>query len=163
MVADAVRSVASSGYSELEMSRKVSWPIRSVICSGPNTGTKARSVVWTIESSSRGSAAPVSTRWSISRSIANHTRFHRKPGISLCTRIARRPTSSQKPIVVVTTASLVFSPATTSTKMISCVCTGWRTRARSGWAIPAASRVIGKLDVALHRGTSGPITASMSR
>ena len=65
------------------MSRKVSWPMRSVIWSGPNTGTKARSVVWTIESSSSGSTAPMSTRCSISRSIANHTRFQRKPGISL--------------------------------------------------------------------------------
>ena len=145
------------------MSRKVSWPIRSVIWSGPNTGTNARSVVWTIESSSCGSAAPMSTRWSISRSIANHTRFQRKPGISLWTRTARRSTSSQNRIVVSTVASLVVSPATTSTKMISCVCTGWTTMARSGWAMSAARRVIGKLDVELQKSTSGPTTASISR
>ena len=35
--------------------------------------------------------------------------------------------------------------------------------ARSGWAMPAASRVIGKLEVELHSGTSAPIAASMSR
>ncbi len=35
--------------------------------------------------------------------------------------------------------------------------------ARSGWAMPAARRVIGKLEVALHSSTSGPMTASMSR
>jgi hypothetical protein len=40
---------------------------------------------------------------------------------------------------------------------------GWTTMARSGCAMPAASRVIGKFEVELQSSASGPTAASMSR
>jgi len=59
--------------------------------------------------------------------------------------------------------ALEVPDAAAADAFISCVCTGWTTMARSGWAMPAASRVIGKFEVELHSGTSAPIAASMSR
>jgi len=144
------------------MSRSVSWPMKSVICSGPKQRDK-------------GAERGLDQRVQLDRIYGSdvhemqHLAQHRKPDPvpqapkDLLAHVrGSQPTSSQKRIVVETVAPLVFSPATTSTKMISRVCTGWTTTARSGWAIPAASRVIGKLDVELHTSASAPIAASMS-